>query len=59
MHAYLIFVKERKTTLLKQYPGLEFKAMMQLVAQKWKDMPADERAYFDRKAEIDKQRNLE
>ena len=56
MHSYLIFVKERKTTLMKDRPNLSFKEMMQFVSACWKDISEDDRAYFSRKAEADKVR---
>ena len=56
LHSYLIFVKERKTTLMKDRPQLSFKEMMQYVSQAWKELPDNERKYFSDKAEIDKER---
>lgn len=38
LHAYLIFVKERKTQLMKDKPDLSFKEMMQFVSACWKEL---------------------
>ena len=56
MHSYLIFVKERKTTLMKNRPNLSFKEMMQFVSVCWKEIGEQDREYFNRKAELDKER---
>ena len=57
LHSYLIYVKERKNEMMKDKPNLTFKEMMQYVSKCWKELPPDERAYFDQKAENDRVRH--
>ena len=57
LHAYLIYVKERKNDMMKDQPNLTFKEMMQFVSKCWKELPPEERAYFDQKAEVDRERH--
>ena len=56
LHSYLIYVKERKNDLMKERPNLTFKEMMQYVSKCWKELPPNERAYFDQKADRDRER---
>lgn len=56
MHAYLIFVKERKSSMQKERPNLSFREMMQFVASQWKEINAADRAYFEAKAVAERER---
>ena len=57
LHSYLIYVKERKNDMMRDKPNLTFKEMMQYVSKCWKELPPGERAYFDAKAEKDRERH--
>ena len=56
LHAYLIYVKERKNELMKEKPHLSFKEMMQFVSASWKELDEKDRTYFQEKADLDKDR---
>ena len=55
---YMLFVKERKYELMNEFPQLAFGKMMQLVAERWKNLSDKEREYFNQRSEEDKVRHL-
>ena len=47
LHAYLLFVKDTRNDLKCQNPGLTFKELSQLMAERWKSLTQSQRQEYE------------
>ena len=48
--SYMIFVKDRKVSLMAENPTTSFRDMMQLVAERWRALTPEEKYHYEKKA---------
>jgi hypothetical protein len=56
--AYAIYLKETKKDIKNENPDLKMADILKVVAERWKILPEDQRAEFQRKAQIEKEETM-
>lgn len=56
LSAYMFFANENRDIVRAEHPGISFGQVGKLLGEKWKELDADAKSPYEKKAEEDKKR---